>query len=81
VTVVARTDLAGPPQRIFASVTDTTHLDSRPRLALVDAVDSDGDGVGELLFRAIGDRSHTYRLYRVTRDGLWKLFEGGSSAF
>ena len=81
VTVVARTDLAGPPQRIFASVTDTTHLDSLPRLALVDAVDSDGDGVGELLFRAIGDRSHTYRLYRVTRDGLWKLFEGGSSAF
>ncbi|HEV8525163.1 MAG TPA: hypothetical protein VGQ71_11725 [Terriglobales bacterium] len=81
VTVVARTDLGGQPQRIFASVTDSTHLDSLPRLALVDAVDSDGNGVGELLFRAIGDRRHTYQLYRVTRDRLWKLFEGGSSAF
>ena len=81
VTVVARTDIGGQPQRIFGSVTDSTHLDSLPRLLLVDAVDSDGNGVGELLFRAIGDRRHTYRLYRVTRDGLWKLFEGGSSVF
>lgn len=81
VTVVARTDIGGQPQRIFGSVTDSTHLDSLPRLLLVDAVDSDGSGVGELLFRAIGDRRRRYRLYRVTRDGLWKLFEGGSAAF
>lgn len=80
VTVVARVDLEGQPRLLFSSVTDTSHLDSFPRLELVDAVDASGSGRGDLLFRALSDTGRTCQLYRVTRDRLFKLFEGGSSA-
>jgi hypothetical protein len=33
-----------------------------------------------LLFRTVSGSGRTYRVYRVTRDALWKLFEGGSGA-
>jgi hypothetical protein len=43
-------------------------------MELIDAVDADGDGRGELLFRRTFDGS-AYAIYRVTADGLWPLFE------
>jgi len=45
-------------------------------MELIDAVDADGDGRGELLFRRTFDDGSAYAIYRVTRDGLWPLFEG-----
>ena len=47
-----------------------------PRLELVDAVDADGDGRGELLFRQISDAGRAFVLYRVIGDRLWPLFRG-----
>ncbi len=76
VTLVARADLYGDLHRLFAGVTDARHLDVLPRLELIDAVDADGDGRGELLFRRIYDAGSTYSVYRVTADQLWPLFEG-----
>ena len=78
VTVVARVDLYGEPRQLFASVTDTKHLDEVPRLELIDAVDADGDGRGELLFREFTDSGKAFVVYRVGADKLYPLFEGGS---
>lgn len=80
VTVVVMQEAGGEMRKLFSSVTDTGHLDAFPRLEFIDAVDAEGTGYGNLLFRAISDTGHTYQLYRVTRDTLWKLFEGGSGA-
>ncbi|MFB3915886.1 MAG: hypothetical protein ACE14M_04115 [Terriglobales bacterium] len=79
VTVVARIDMYNQLRQLFAWVTDTGHLDVYPRLELVDAVDADGDGAGELLFRRIFPQGHGFALYRVGMDKLWKLFEGAVS--
>jgi hypothetical protein len=57
-------------------VTDNQHLDVTARLELIDAVDADGDGRGELLFREVSDVGSAYVVYRVTADQLWTLFEG-----
>jgi hypothetical protein len=45
-------------------------------MELIDAVDADGDGRGELLFRRTSDGGSAYAIYRVTSDHLWPLFEG-----
>jgi hypothetical protein len=78
VTVVARVDLYGEPRQLFASVTDSRHLDEVPRLELIDAVDADGDGRADLLFREINDSGRAFVVYRIGADKLYPLFEGGS---
>ncbi|MGO9685483.1 MAG: hypothetical protein ACLPTZ_23395, partial [Beijerinckiaceae bacterium] len=51
ITLIARTNLENELQKLFFSQTDSQHLDVAPRMELIDAVDADGDGRGELLFR------------------------------
>ncbi len=79
VTVVAREDINGDPIKIFGSVSDTNHLDAFPRLEMVDAVDADANGRGDLLFRQYSDVGISYSLYRVYPYDMQKVFEGGSS--
>jgi hypothetical protein len=74
--LVARDDVYGELHKAFASITDTQHLDVLPRLELIDAVDADGDGRGELLFRQISDMGSGFVVYRVIGDRLWPLFQG-----
>ncbi len=74
-TVVARQDIYADLHRIFAHTTDNNHLDVQPRYEFIDAVDADGDGRGELLFKQVGDSGTGYALYRVIGDRLWPLFE------
>jgi hypothetical protein len=76
ITLIARTNLEGEVQKLFFAQTDSRHLDVAPRMELIDAVDADGDGRGELLFRRTFDGGSAYAIYRVTADGLWPLFEG-----
>ncbi len=76
ITLIARTNLEDELKKLFFSETDSQHLDVTPRMELIDAVDADGDGRGELLFRRTFDGGSAYAIYRVTADGLWPLFEG-----
>jgi hypothetical protein len=79
VTVIARVDFDGNPQKVFASVTDSSRLDVTPRLELIDAVDVDGDGIAELLFRQYGYEDSSFVIYSVGRTSVNKLFEGAST--
>jgi hypothetical protein len=76
VALVARQDIYGDLHKVFAQITDDKHLDVLPRYDLIDAVDVDGDGVGELLFRESWDSGTAFAVYRVIGDQLWPLFEG-----
>jgi len=76
ITEVGRAEVDNNVRKLFSSVTDTDHLDVYPRLELVDAVDADGDGRGDLLFRAYDDSGSRYVLYHAAPDSLNLLFDG-----
>ena len=75
ITLVARTDIYSNLHPLYAGVTDKYHLDVTPRLDLIDVVDADGDGRGELLFQQTTDGRTGYVIYRPTADKLWKMFD------
>ncbi len=79
VTVIARVDFEGVPQKLSASVTDSSRLDVAPRLELIDAVDVDGDGPAELLFREYSFDQKGFIIYGVGRNTVTKVFEGATS--
>ncbi len=79
VAIVARIDINDQAQQIFASVTDSNYLDAFPRMELIDALDADANGRGDLLFRQYSDNGISYGLYRVSPYQIEKIFEGGSS--
>jgi hypothetical protein len=78
VTVIARVDFEGVPQKLASSVTDSSRLDVAPRLELIDAVDVDGDGLAELLFREYGFDEKRFIIYGIGRTTVTKVFEGAS---
>jgi hypothetical protein len=75
ITLVAYPDLYNNLHKIYSGVTDKYHLDLTPRLQLVDAVDADGEGYGELLFRETTDAGGGWLIYRASADKLWKMFD------
>ena len=74
VTLVAQPDLYGGVLILYKSVTDSAHLDERPRMRLVDAVDAMGDNRGELLFELRGQIQRQFALFRVLRGSAEQLF-------
>ena len=78
VTLVARNDIYNELHKVLLNVTDAQHLDVTPRLELIDAVDADGDGRGELLFRQTSDNGSNYVVYRVIGDQVYALYQGTS---
>lgn len=76
ITLIARGDYEQNLQRLAVSITDSSRLDVAPRLELIDAVDVDGDGYGELLFREYGFDQKQFVVYGVGRGTVTKLFEG-----
>jgi hypothetical protein len=79
VTVIARVDFDGVPQKLSSSVTDSSRLDVAPRLELIDAVDVDGDGLAELLFREYSFDQKSFIIYGVGRSTVTKVFEGAGT--
>ena len=78
ITVIARLDTEGNPQKLAASVTDSSRLDVAPRLELIDAVDVDGDGLAELLFREYSFDQKSFIVYGIGHGTVTKVFEGAS---
>ena len=78
ITLIARVDFDGNLQRLAVSVTDSSRLDVAPRLELIDAVDVDGDGLGELLFREYSFDEKGFIVYGVGHGTVTKVFEGAS---
>lgn len=76
ITLVAKADIYLDLHKLLAQVTDEHHLDEFPRFELIDAVDADGDGRGELLFREVSDAGTAWAVYRAAADQLYALFEG-----
>lgn len=75
ILLVAHPDLYNNLIKLYVGITDKYHLDITPRLDLIDVLDADGDGRGELLFRETTDAGGGYAIYRVTADKLWKMFD------
>ena len=75
VLLVAFPDIYGNLHKLHVGITDKFHLDLRPRLELIDALDADGDGRGELLFRETSDQGAGWVIYRATADKLWKAYD------
>ena len=75
VVLVAYPDIYHNLHKLYSGITDKFHLDMTPRLELIDAVDADGDGRGELLFRETSDIGTGWAIYRVTADKLWRMFD------
>ncbi len=80
VTLVAQPDLYGNVAVLMKNVTDVSHLDIRPRLRLVDAVDAIADNRGELLFELRGATQRQFALYRVLRGQATRIFVSGADA-
>jgi hypothetical protein len=74
--LVAREDIYGELHKVFAQTTDNQHLDVIPKFEFIDAVDVDGDGRGELLFRTTRDSGTAFNIYAVIGDRLWPIFLG-----
>ena len=62
---------------LLKNVTDAAHLDDKPRMRLVDAVDAIADNRGELLFELRGATQRQFVLYRVLRGQADRLFISG----
>ena len=73
-------DIDGNPTRLLASVADAAKLDITPRLELIDAVDVDGDGYAELLFRSWGLDERGFVIYGVGHGTVTRVFEGATQS-
>jgi hypothetical protein len=65
VTIIAQPDFNGDPQLRLQSVTDPKHLDITPRMKLVDAVDTNGDGRAELIFELMRASDRQFAIYVI----------------
>ena len=68
--LTARGDYEGNPRKLMFTRDD--------RYELIDAVDLDGDGPAELLFRKAGS-DPAFFIYKATPDGLTEVFKGGTA--
>jgi hypothetical protein len=76
VALIARLNFEGVLVKLAASVTDSSRLDVAPRLEFIDAVDAEGDGPAELLFREYSFDQKSFVIYGIGRSTVTTVFEG-----
>jgi hypothetical protein len=65
VTVIAQPDFYGNAQVLLKQVASADNLDVTPRMRLIDAVDTEGNGRGNLIFELRGETYREFAIYRV----------------
>jgi hypothetical protein len=65
VTVIAQPDFYGNAQVLLKQVSNADSLDVTPRMHLIDAVDTVGNGRGDLIFELRGQTYREFAIYRV----------------
>jgi len=75
VTVVLRQSADGVMNTIFAEVSDPLDLETFPALRLVDAVDANGDGRADFVFRNIRPEGTSFVIYKVSPYDMTKVFD------
>jgi hypothetical protein len=80
VLMIAQPNFNGTPQVIFKQVTDEATLDVIPRMVVVDAMDTDADNRGELIFALEGKTDRQYAIYRVADRSVEMVFSTAGSS-
>ena len=74
VTVIAQPDFYGKAQILLKQVTMDDSLDVSPRMRLIDAVDTQGNSRGDLLFELRGQTYRQFAIYRVAGGQATQVF-------
>ena len=77
VTLIAQPDFYGTPQIFFKKLTSDKALDIVPRMRLIDAADTDGDGRAELIFELRGKTGRSFGIYRLSSGHVFEAFNTG----
>ena len=74
ITIIAQPDFYGNPQVLLKQVTSSNGLDAVPRMRLIDAVDTTGDGRGDLIFELRGYNYRQFAIYSVYGGSATRVF-------
>lgn len=74
VTIIAQPDFYGNPQVLLKQVTSGTSLDAVPRMRLIDAVDTTGNGRGDLIFELRGYTYRQFAIYSIYNGAATRVF-------
>jgi hypothetical protein len=74
VTIIAQPDFYGNPQVLLKQVTSGNNLDAVPRMRLIDAVDTTGNGRGDLIFELRGYNYRQFAIYSVYGGTATRVF-------
>ncbi len=77
ITLIAQPDFYGVPHPLFQQLTTDKALDVSPRMHLVDAADTDGDGRAELIFEERGKTGRSFGIYRVVSGRAYEAYNTG----
>jgi hypothetical protein len=79
VTIVAQSDSLGQFKPAIQNVTDAAHLDDKPRMHFIDAVDAEASNRASLLFELRGQTARQFALYRVIAAHSDQIFLTGTT--
>lgn len=74
VTVIAQPDFYGNPQILLKQVASADNLDVTPRMKLIDAVDTQGNHRGDLIFELRGQTYRQFAVYRIAGGQASQVF-------
>lgn len=74
VTIIAQPDFYGNPQILLTHVSSIDTPDMTPRMELIGAVDTQGNGRGDLLFELRGQSYRRFAIYQVAGGQATRVF-------
>lgn len=74
VTIIAQPDFYGNAQVLLKHVASGDNLDAIPRMRLIDAVDTQGDGRADLIFELRGQTYRQFAIYRIAGGQATQVF-------